>query len=262
MLFRIEGTDVFMFGSIHFGRASFYPLPGPIETAFTLAKQTWFEALSGTDAFPRRAKCPEGRTLDDYVSPKTLDKLREMAPRAKLDFEQLRTMKPWGVGFMVSQFLWASVNCTSKYGLDDYFKGRADSAKQPMHYLETADEQLDPVDSAPIDQQEAFLARGIFRLADSKQETQDILIAWKNSRLAALDAGLERDIVRFPFFADMVFGRNKNWLPKLKALIDLGIPAFVCVGGFHFVGKESLPALMKENYGYNVVQVPLGRAIG
>jgi len=261
MLFRIEGTDVYMFGSIHFGQPFFYPLPAPVEAAFTSAQQVWFEARSDSDTFPRRAKCPEGRTLDDYVSSKTLNKLRDVAPRVRMDFEKLRMMKPWGVSIELAVFLWASASCISLYGVDDHFKKRANDSKQPVHYLETPDEQLDFIDSAPIDQQEEFLARGIFRLADAKQETLDMLIAWKKSDLASLEAIQKRNIQKHPFVANLTFGRNKNWLPKLKSLAESGIPAFVCAGAFHFVGDESLPILMKKTYGLNLVQIPLGRTI-
>lgn len=261
MLFRIEGTDVYLFGSLHFGQKSFYPLPAPIETAFNSAHQAWFESSSAPEASSRKAYCPEGRTLDDYISPKTLSRLREVSPRVEMDFEKLRMLKPWGAAFELVPFFWNSVSCTNRYGVDDHFKGHVNAAKQSIHYLETPDEALDFFDSAPLDQQEAFLAWGIFRLADAKQEAQDLLIAWKNSRLGALEGILERVIVRHPFIENAIFGRNRNWVPKLKALVDLGIPTFVCVGALHFVGKGSLPVLMKKDYGLDLVQVSLGRTI-
>src|SRR5882724_8996199 len=90
MLFHVEGTEVYLAGSVHHGKPSFYPLPRPAEEAFRRSEKVWFEAAPVANH--PLLRCPEGTTLRDLVSARTYDGARR---RFLFNFEKLKTLKPW-----------------------------------------------------------------------------------------------------------------------------------------------------------------------
>ena len=49
-------------------------------------------------------------------------------------------------------------------------------------------------------------------------------------------------------------GRNRQWAPRIAALIESGRRPFVAVGTAHLFGEDSLPALL-EAQGYTVRRI-------
>src|SRR5467141_1637609 len=93
MLFKIEGTNVFLLGSLHLGRTSFYPLPEAIDRAFSAAHAVWFEAPPLAPGHPM-SQCPEGTTIRDHLSLPMF-----WALRIKLgnQLEGFKHLKPWAL---------------------------------------------------------------------------------------------------------------------------------------------------------------------
>jgi len=250
MLFQIEGTEVYFVASIHFGKQSFYPFSTLADKACDAAKTVYFESRP-TD-ISHLMHCPPGRTLSDCVSPAIIEKLRTVAPKAGMDFKKLLTLKPWAVALSFFPALCAREGCAETFSVERYFTKRAQIAGAQIEFLETPEEALAVFDAAPKAEMENFLARGLFHPEKVQSEVKQMMIAWQNSDIPACDRIIETHIKRFPFFEELVYGRNRKWLPKLHELTSLNTPAFVCVGILHFAGEHSLQYLLNKDHGHNV----------
>ena len=52
--------------------------------------------------------------------------------------------------------------------------------------------------------------------------------------------------------------RNRQWLPKIEALLKEDRDYLVVVGALHFVGRDGLLALLKQD-GHKAVAVPAAK---
>jgi uncharacterized protein YbaP (TraB family) len=65
-------------------------------------------------------------------------------------------------------------------------------------------------------------------------------------------AMLEDAFDKVPSLRDnLLVRRNKNWVPKLEAMLASGRPHFVTVGIGHLVGRDSVVAMLRAK-GYTV----------
>src|SRR5688500_17200985 len=103
-LWKVEGRTnaLYLFGSIHFLKKDFYPLPQPIEDAYKQAQAVVFEVdLSEMDSPESQIKMvqsgryPEGQTLKDNVSKETYAKLESYLTEAGIPAAVFDPLRPW-----------------------------------------------------------------------------------------------------------------------------------------------------------------------
>jgi uncharacterized protein YbaP (TraB family) len=249
MLWRIEATDVFVFGGLHLGHESFYPLPTVVEKSFAEAKHVWFEAPSD-DTFSRRAYCSGIGLLRKLLSLKRLVDSIEVGQRSGLNLKTIIALRPWALAITVTNKAWEVEGFTREYGLECQLLSRAKQAQKLVRHLETANDQLDIYDSAPWSEQNAFLDRVLYSKNEISEECLSTVQAWRRRDRKAFDESVAFDIERYSFFETLLFGRNRKWLPKFKQAVDEKIPTFICVGASHLSGKESLIVLLQREFGY------------
>ena len=56
----------------------------------------------------------------------------------------------------------------------------------------------------------------------------------------------------------MLGARNRQWLPKIEALLNEDRDYLVVVGALHFVGRDGLLALLKS-HGHKAVALPAAK---
>src|SRR6266850_3262794 len=152
MLFQIEGTQVYLVGSIHFGKPSSYPFSTLADKACDAAKMVYFE--SRLVRIGHLMRCPPGHSLSDYVSSAVIEKLKSIAPlsiapQSKLDFNQLMKLKPWGVVFQLEHALWFREGDSGGFSVENYFLRRAKKTRARIRYLEMIEEPIAVFDAAP-----------------------------------------------------------------------------------------------------------------
>ncbi len=258
ILFQVEETQVYLAGSIHHGKPSFYPLPQPVERAFERSKEIWFEAAP----VPNHPlfRCPQGTTLRDLVSGGVYVCARLSARwRYGFDSEKVKALKPWVLALQTVEVAYAMEGCKPGCGVEDRLTKFATAAGKRVGYLETAEDQLAVFDSAPAQEQENMLAHCLFKFQAVQKEARDCLTAWLNADLGLSEKLVRNSIELFPSFERLLNGQNCVWAPRLKQIIDLGVPVFVCVGSLHFGGPQSVQCVLEKQYGLRVLQIPTPR---
>ena len=132
---------------------------------------------------------------------------------------------------------------------DEYLIVTAIGLQKPVYYLEKAEEQNKSVHAAfDIETLKEVLAD----LPSSKQKNlKEINLAISSVYTGDLEKARQYESLFSPKVAtNLLYERNKVWMPKIEKLIHLG-GNFIVVGVAHLVGKAGLLKQLREN-GYEV----------
>lgn len=247
MLWQIQGTEAYVFGSLHLGHPSFYPLSNATEEAFSRAKQVWFEAPSD-DSFRRRSVCSIMQAIQKVLKPKLLADTFAAGKRYGLTPKVIVAQRTWALASFLSNKSMEAEGFTPEFGLERYFEPRARAAGKTVSYLETSDDQFDVYDSASLTEQDEYLSYFLYSEDHARKQIWELVRVWKEADREGLERIVELSIRKFPFNERLLFDRNRKWMPKLKMVIDENRPTFICVGASHLAGKDSLGALFAKEF--------------
>jgi uncharacterized protein YbaP (TraB family) len=119
--------------------------------------------------------------------------------------------------------------------------------------LETVDEQMNAIDAQPLDSQIVSLQKMLLNFDSTKNMMKEMIEVYQKN-----DAELLYDYVQKQGTDGMneevlLVNRNKNWIPKLKKIMQEK-SSFIAVGGAHLGGKTGVLSLLKAE-GYQIKPV-------
>ena len=253
-LWKVEGRTnaMYLFGSIHFLKKDFYPLPQPIEDAYKQSQVVVFEAdlneVDSPDAqikMIQSGKAAEGETLKDTLSKETYAKLEAHLKESGLPVAIFDPLRPWMVGVALISTEILKLGYSPEDGVDKYFFAKAKKDKKETVPLETLDFQLGLFASLTKEEQDSMLRETLQEISNFKKDLQGIIDAWKTGDTQALDKFMLESMRDYPqLHKKLLIDRNKQWVDKLQKLHASGKTVFVVVGAAHLVGKDSLVDLL------------------
>jgi uncharacterized protein YbaP (TraB family) len=133
---------------------------------------------------------------------------------------------------------------------------RAKADGKPIDGLETVIDQLNVFDSRTFPEQTRFLLDSADDAPDLEQDLGKLIAAWRTADLRALEKEFTKERAKSPALYDALLGaRNRKWMPKIEALLQGDQDYLVVVGTLHYVGKDGLLTLLKQQ-GYEPVPMP------
>ena len=103
--------------------------------------------------------------------------------------------------------------------------------------------------------QDRLLASTLKEMASTKDSVGELARAWKAGDVATIESLALDDLKTEPgMYQRLLIDRNRNWLPKIEALLARPTPAFVIVGAAHLVGSDGLLSALRSK-GYRVEQM-------
>jgi hypothetical protein len=263
-LWKVEGKSnaVYLLGSVHLLKAENFPLPAPIESAYSNAQVVVFETDVEKLEDPAvqikmmsKAQLPPGETLKGRLSAGTYAAFASHAKENGLPPELLDTLKPSMAAMMIEVLEISKMGADPEKGLDKYFDGRARKEGKQVIGLEPVDFQIDLVTSFSKEEEEMMMKTTLEDLDKGKQEFGDIIKAWQTGDSAAIEKLLNESLKEAPALCKrMLTDRNKNWVPKIEELLRGDKNALVIVGAAHLVGDEGVVKLL-EKKGLKVPQL-------
>ena len=254
LLWKVEGRTnaMYLFGSIHFLKKSFYPLPQPIEDAYKQSQVVVFEADVGEMNSPdaqvkmiQSAKAAEGETLKDVLSKETYAKLEAHLTDSGLPIAVFDPLRPWMVAVALVSTEIMKLGYNPEEGVDRYFFGKAKKDKKETASLETLDAQLGLFTGLTKQEQDAMLRETLQEISNFKKDLHGIIDAWKTGDTKALEKFMLDAMHEYPeLHKKLLIDRNKQWVDKLQKLHASGKTVFVVVGAAHLVGKDSVVDLL------------------
>jgi len=267
-----KGMTLHLFGSIHVGKADFYPLHPRIEQLFRTADNLVFEVDPLSAASPQtamqmqlRGMLPAGQTLADILTPAVLARLRSHTEQLGVALDRMMNFKPWMLTLLLANVQANALGYDAANGLESYFiRERAPETR--ILELESIDQQLDMLDSLDP---AIFLDYSLEEFDQGSSQMDALVQAWQCADKEALSqqlfAALEAEAQSSTGQQAMVeelsqrlfTGRNRVMAAGIENFVQAGSGSwFVVVGSAHLLGEGSVVELLEER-GYRVTPLRL-----
>jgi len=253
-LWRVTGPKgvVYLLGTIHVGKADFYPLPSIIEDSFKTA-DTLIEEIDTSD--PAEAARVEqglaavgaytnGDTINNHLSEVTRSHLATYVKNGGLPEAAIAHMRPWLVSMLVVQLEMKRMGVDPSYGLDQHFLKEARQSHKEIGALEDAASQLRLLSSLSEEFQDRLLLNSLVDM-EKWADTFDLLTrAWQSGDTAAMQEVITSSVRDFPqlkpLMTQVFDDRNTAMTAKIERFLQTPKTYFVAVGAGHLVGNKGI----------------------
>jgi uncharacterized protein len=254
-----HGSRLWLLGSVHYLRASDYPLPERIDNLYRSADELVMELdlddLDNLDAetrFSTAAALPAGRSLTDELGVALYDRLRAKCTELGVPVAAFDQTAPWFVSLNLLAIGLADAGFAPDYGLEQHLVTRAAHDGKAIRGLETLDFQIQALAGLSELNQKALLAQTLDEIDVTAKEVARLVEAWRSGDVEVLAKELSGDVGRFPGLYDaIVRQRNRRWAAELAELASGKKRYLVVVGALHLVGGDSVVDLLRQR-GLNV----------
>ena len=255
-----DGKTLYLFGSIHLLPPSIKWRRPEIDAAIAASKVFVFEApVDGGGAgamstfIETGGKLPEGTTLQDVLPPDLYAQVEDAAWKVNYPPMALKQFRPWLVAVSLELFSYIKAGFSTWYGVDRLIESDAKLSGHMVDYLETVEGQLSFFSRLDRKTEIAYLRETVRSIAEEPNSPNDLVAAWASGKPAKMIGLLDEAFAKVPALrAQLLVARNKNWLPKLEAMLASPETHFVTVGVGPLVGPDSVVAALKAK-GYKVL---------
>ncbi|MGI2260412.1 TraB/GumN family protein [Shewanella sp. GXUN23E] len=243
--FKLEyqGQTAWLLGSVHVGKADFYPLPDLVENAFAQSASLVVEAdTSKADLLPLI------RQYGLIRQPLSLSQQQQMADYCahKQAFcQSIAGLAPWLQASQIAMGQFQTLGLDPGAGVDGYFVGRM--ANKKLYELEGVEQQFAMLASFNSDIQWLMLKEAI---QGTPMDANALIDAWRNgdnARLAELMEGDLQQPHQREFIQKLLWDRNHSMAETLLQMMQnhrIEAPLFIIVGAGHLVGAQNIPGLL------------------
>ena len=250
-----------MLGSIHLLKKEDYPLPGPMETAFSASKIAAFETDIAAMENPELAmklaakgQLPEGESLRTRLSPPVYAAFSNYVQKAGMPVELFDSITPAMAAIMLVAVDLKKMGFDPENGLDKHFSQLAVKNGKTLVPLETIDFQISLLTEFSKEEGELLMKTTLKEIDTMEKDFDDLIKAWRSGDAEKLDKFLNEAMQDAPAIVHrLLTDRNRRWLPKIEELLRGKENAIVIVGAGHLVGTNGVVALLK-NKGHKIVQ--------
>ncbi len=261
LMWRLDNPDsgarVYLFGALHYGAESFYPLPDSILRAYDeasiLAVELDLEALS--PEYVREVSLAQGyyssgQTLSETLPPALWSELAERVHGLELSSAQLLPLKPWLAALQLVNLQLLESEFDQQLGLDRYFLQRAKrDADKEIHELETLEQQMALFSNLSSGEQQDFLAQTLKEFEAAPEQLAHLAQAWQKGDEQALAEAILGAFNDQAFsqhlYREVFVQRNYAMAEAVSDYLNKGEQVFFVVGVGHLLGEEGLVALLK-----------------
>ena len=261
---KSKTNTVYLFGTVHVGKNSFYPLPDTVENAFADSAKLVVEAditnqQAITESAPLMMYTPPA-SLENQVSPAVLQRLKKYAAANQMPYDALKSLKPFLLGGLLVLTEFAKQGYDQRYGVDGYLIQKAVLKAKPVVELESVGEQMKMLAGLNRQEQEAFLDNALSTVERGKAALQieGMIAAWQSGNAAMMESTvkLANEGMKMTAALDekVLYGRNAKMAVKVEEFLRGDEKHFVAIGSMHLVGKRGLVDVLKAK-GYEVKQL-------
>lgn len=257
-----DGNRIHLLGSVHFLRASDYPLPDSIMAAFDAADIVVFEIdLSRLDPLTTQATLQRiavdqrGQDLEDHLGARNFRNAQALAADIDIDLSSLRPYEPWFAALQITQLRMGQLGFDGTWGIETQFTLKAAMEGKEISGLETLEDQFDALDSLPAAAQSEFLMQTLEDAAEIEDGLDRIISAWRAGDTATLEEELLAGLADQPeLYERILIDRNRNWSRQIIEMTRSRKNHLVVVGALHLVGDDSVIRML-EKAGYEARQL-------
>ncbi|MBT1444165.1 TraB/GumN family protein [Shewanella sp. JM162201] len=256
--FEHGGKKVSLLGSIHLGKADFYPLPAVIETAFASSAALVVEADIGASPAEAQKLLTQYAVKPSKPDAKTAALLGGYCSAQQQVCSAIAAYSPWLQASQITVMRFTALGYSAELGVDMQLLERARGNKTIVE-LEGMEFQFALMSSLDDTHQWAMVREAIDA---SDADITELVTHWRSGNVAELDRMVRESMAEEgdnTLLNVMMRDRNKRMADTLLNLLaqkDAPSELMVVVGAGHLVGEESLVSYLSER-GIKVTS-PLG----
>lgn len=265
-----KGKKAYILGSIHIGKADFYPLPLQVEKAFAKSSGLVVEAKPDQSDIPQLMQ-EFGR--QQYPSEKTTQALLASYCQDKQAFcHQMSQFSPWVQAMQISLMRFSAMGLAGEHGVDVTLMRQ--NGNRPLYELESTEAQLRLLASFSARVQWQMLQESIntsdedmLLLVDAwRQGNEPLLVELIEGQLLESSANKKIEMVKDKSVSEggialaklkssennstlinrLLWQRNQTMAQGIKRLLDSNDidNLFVVVGVGHLVGEKNIQSVL------------------
>ena len=264
-LFRVtrDGEKAYLFGTIHVGATSLYPLAPQVSQALAESSQLVLELDTRAEAafdlaVARHASYADGDHIRNHVSADTLRRLVRALHAVGIPLSDVGHLKPWLLANMLVGIALEQDGFQRAYGNESFLLDTAQASGASLVELESADYQLALFDTLGDTLAESYLREALDDLASgmAMKKARAVIDAWTSGDPDALDALIPDTVGAGTVTSDftrrtLLDRRNPEMAQRIAHMMKGGKVSFVGVGLLHLLGANGLPQLLAQG-GYKV----------
>jgi len=265
LLWQISGNGLkqasYLFGTIHMLCKDDAMLSDSLKRVIRNCKDVYLEVdmdnIFEMMGLMKSMKMRNDTTLADLMDKKDYDRVKTYFQEKSglIPFSMLETYKPL---LAVSTLAESAVPCESAVAMEQLIMEEAKRNNKNIKGLETMAYQAGIFDSIPYKIQAEQLIKYVDSSATEKdqedKEFNELAEAYKKQDLNKLEELSNKNDIGVANFADLLlYNRNRNWVEKLKTLMNAK-PLLIAVGAGHLPGQKGVINLLRKA-GYSVKPV-------
>jgi len=258
-----NSPPVYLFGSIHYGRDSFYPLPSRIQRAFEsseiLAVEIDSENLNphqAAAAVRRHGLYSTGESLRSALSKKDWNLLEKICRQLNVEPLQMNGVKPWLVAVQLLDLEIRTTAYSQDKGVDQHMLRQGHGHR--LVELETMEQQLSIFSQLTEGEQVQFLRQTLESFDGSAKTLTSLAQAWLKGDEALLAefilGAFEDDETSQKLYQLIFVDRNRQMSTAVEQFLFDKQAVFMVVGLGHLLGKDGVVAELRRR-GYIVRQL-------
>jgi len=241
----------YLFGTVHAGKADWYPLPPAVEDAFDDSRVLVVEAdITDEEAMTRTSSAMKYRwpanlttnvPADEYV------RFRRLLARYAIPEDQVIQLKPFMAVSLLVFSEWSRLGFVPNYGVDLYFLTKAKAEKKRIVEIEGVDTQVRLMDSL-TNKENLMLFKGTLDALESgltDEQVKGLVAAWQAGDPDAILEVARRYNEKIPgareFENKFIWARHGAMIEKIEGYLNQSKERhFIAVGALHLAGPDGL----------------------
>lgn len=250
---RDEDTTIYLFGTVHVLRPDLDWFNGHVRAAFDASDEVKLEVLLPEDpaalapVVMRYAIDPDGRTMTSRLTPEQLQAYTTGMDAIGIPVAAVDQLEPWLIGLTLGQVMVQRSGYSGESGAERVLTAAANASGKPISALETFEDQIEMLDSAPASEQIHGILDVLGRFDEAASTFDAMVASWANGDPDATSAVMNQAMASSPeTFRILLTDRNRRWAETLAARMDQPGTLFVAVGAGHLAGEGSVQQFLAE----------------
>jgi len=265
---RKGDRKIYLLGTVHVGRADFYPpnieyIRRFNEATAVVVEANVFDAKRVGEVVQKLALYPEGEPgLDTRLSADLKTRVAAQTKRFGLDTNRIWRMKPWMLANTLVILQAASSGYNPAFATESFLFQYASNTSKPLLEIESIELQLSIFDRSDAETQISYLEQALrgIESGDAEKEVRKIVDAWERRDVDAAER-LIGEIHKAKssgerFVADQLFDtRHPRMIEAIEKYTASGSVYLVAVGALHYFGPKGLLEALRGR-GFTITPVP------
>jgi uncharacterized protein YbaP (TraB family) len=254
----------YIYGTVHAGKQSWFPLPEAVEKAFSDSNVLVVEAditdpAAAKDDGSLRYAPPD--SLKAHIASEDYERFRKLLTRYRVPEDQVAQGKPFMAASLLVFAEWIRQGYHPIYGIDGYLIQKAKAEAKPVIELEGVEMQMRLIGSLTEEESREIFSSTLVALENglAAEQVNGVVKAWKEGKpddLLEVARKYDTQVKGAEALEDkFIWSRHDEMLKKIDGYLrDSKQRHFIAVGALHLAGPRGLVEQLRKR-GYIVRQI-------